>query len=141
MPFVTLVEASTRRLPIATVLRLFPLLGAVTLWRVESTSLVEPNLWAFSGAPAHVCLVWYGLTLAVLAVCPYRLGFMHPASAALAVLVIGGRTAAFAQIMLDGRPDLEGAVWERVWLLLAVLIWHWTAAAISARNVVSGGVG
>lgn len=137
MPF-RLFEKPDLWLPRLTLLRLFPLLGAVALWRVEATSAVEMSLWALTGVAAHVCLFGYAALLLVLAVCPMRVGWLHPIGSALAVLVIGGRMAGFAQIMFDGRPDLEGAVWERAWLLAAVLIWHWTASAMIGRAKARG---
>ena len=133
MPSVVFDMFSSRRAAKVLVLRLCPLLAAVSLVRISNTSTLE--LEAF--LPDRVLtfgLYVYALLLVAMAASPARTIRLHPVGAALAVFIIGGRVMAFVSLYLDGRPDLEGSVWERAWILVSMLVWHLTVSVYWASH-------
>ena len=123
-----------RRTARTVIVRLYPLLAAVSLWRIERTSTLDPRLLFLSGRVSTVALYFYAVLLVIAAAAPRQRATIHAVGAALAVLVIGGRLIAFIGIYFDGRPDLEGTVWERAWLLMSMLIWHWSVSIYGATE-------
>lgn len=138
MPLFVSVVAGRRAARLA-ILRLFPLLAAVSLWRLERTSTLSLSVMSIPDPVMTAALYAYAALLAAVAVSPYPMAKAQPVGAALAVLVIGGRLMAFVGLYLGGRPDLEGSVWERLWILVAMLIWHWSIAIYETAQRRGGG--
>lgn len=133
MPPVVFEMISSRRAARVSVLRLYPLLAAVSLVRISNTSTLELELF-LSDRVLTFGLYTYALLLVAMAASPTRTIRLQPVGAALAVFIIGGRVMAFVSLCLDGRPDLEGSVWERAWILASMLIWHWTVSIYGASR-------
>lgn len=103
---------------------------------VLGTSAVGLNLWIASGPIATVFVVAYIGTLAGIALRPDDVR-AHGLAAGLAVLVWGGRAAAFLDLVVESnRWDLWGAVAERAALLAAALTLHFLAARRIAHTQV-----
>jgi len=101
----------------------FPLLVAVSWLAVWAFSTVPANLWVVKGTAAEVVIATYVAVTAATAVTPGTRA-LHYVGAPLAVLVYLGRGGGFFDLALDGRPDLWGAVAERVVMAVAMTLWH-----------------
>lgn len=91
-------------------------LVAVTLTSEVRFSLVPVGV-------AHLLMVAYACLLMWAAVLPLHPRW-HMVGVGLAVATFGLRLAGFAEIAATGRVDLVGAVFERLGLMAAAVMWH-----------------
>lgn len=91
-------------------------LVAVTLTSEVRFSLVPVGV-------AHLLMGVYACLLLTSAFVPLRPAW-HWVGGFLAVATFGLRLAGFAEIAATGRVDLVGAVFERLGLMAAAVMWH-----------------
>lgn len=117
--------------------KLFGVIAAISLWRVARTSSVGIGLGDFPTvfpkfSLGNQLMYLYSTLLMVCVVRPSK--WVHAVGAGMAMGVIGGRVWVFILLTLDGRPDLEGSVWERVMILMSLVLWHMYQSAMLGQR-------
>ncbi len=122
--------------------RLWAIAASVAAVYVLATSQVGVNLWFTSGRAADLVIVLYGSVMLAVAAAPDRLS-IHRVALPLSVVMWGGRAFGFLERVLAGNPDLWGAFFERLAMLVAVVTLHLLAVrqightqALASRGLV-----
>ena len=109
--------------------RLLPLTFSLALLFTVLWSSVPLSLFAFSGLIADAVAIGYAALLAFWTKWPDKLPKIHPFGAALAILLVTSRAGGFISLMLERESiSLLGAVFERAFIGLALVAYHWRAA-------------
>jgi len=99
-----------------------------TLWRTMATSDVGFKLFGWPEIIVNGFIYAYmaGLLISMADQSwpTERRVLLHSVLAALGTLVLAGRAFGFYEIMQADRPDLEGAVWERVAMIGLLIYYH-----------------
>lgn len=96
---------------------------AVAVWRIMATTEVELH-WGFDVGPLPKVIGWSYAALVLSLFAGWERLWSHTVGMVLASLFFGARLGGFFALMSNGRPDLEGAVWERLILILVLFLMH-----------------
>lgn len=104
---------------------LFALFVAFALVSFIWFSQVPVQLFIFPAWFSTMCIGIYALIMMTIPFWKTRHFELHAIGAALAVLVFTGRGLGFLEIVLvEDRYDLIAAVFERVFIIIGLVIWH-----------------
>lgn len=113
---------------------IFPVTLVIMLVTVGVTSSVGFNLWVISGPGAAVVAYCYAV-LITLTMFMQSTPQLHAVGAVVGAFVLAGRAGSFLEVVIVGlRYDLIGSIFERIFMLVAVVSWHsyqsWRATAL-----------